>query len=181
LFEYFTDRAKRAIVASQDEALALGHDFIGTEHLLLGLAGTGDSTAGEVLKEHGVVLSRAREETVRLLEAAGIPATGGQPAKDALSSIGIDVGEIQRRADDTFGPGAFQFPRPAYTPLAKKALECTLREAQALGHEDIGTEHMLLGLLAEEEGAALKVLSALDVEVTALRPAVLARIAPRDP
>jgi ATP-dependent Clp protease ATP-binding subunit ClpC len=180
MFEYFTDRAKRAIVASQDEALALGHDFIGTEHLLLGLAGTGDATAGEVLKEHGVDLARAREETVRLLEAAGIPATGGQPAKDALSSIGIDVGEIQRRADDTFGPGAFQFPRPAYTPGAKKALELTLREAQALGQENIGTEHMLLGLLAEGEGVALKVLTALDVEVAALRPAVLARIAPRE-
>ncbi len=222
MFELFTDRARRVVVAAQDEALTLGHDFIGTQHMLLGLAATGDSLAAEVLSEHGVAASRARDETVRLLTAAGVPVTGGQAAKDALSSIGIDIEEIKRRADDTFGAGAFQYPRPAFTPRAKKALGMALGESRALGHDYIGPEHLLLGLLAEaekhraatqpatgqpptgpsaeageaaeadsgitsteadadadvpeREGAAVKVLTALAVDVPALRPAVLARI-----
>ncbi|WP_442813620.1 Clp protease N-terminal domain-containing protein [Streptomyces sp. NBC_01754] len=130
-----------------------------------------------MLREQGVELTRAREESVRILEAAGIVGTGGRTAKDALSSIGIDVEEIQRRADDTFGPGAFQYPRPAYTPDAKKALEHTLSEAQALGHESFGTEHILLGLLAAGEGRGLDVLAALGVDRAGLREAVLARLA----
>jgi ATP-dependent Clp protease ATP-binding subunit ClpC len=178
VFEFFTERAKRAVVASQDEAIALGHDFIGTEHILLGLAGTEDSTAWEVLTAQGVELNRTREETVRLLEAAGVPSSGGQPAKDALASIGIDVEEIKRQADSSFGPGAFQYPRPAYTPHAKQALEFTLREAKALGHERFGTEHILLGLLAAGEGRGLAVLAALGAAPADLRAAVLAKVAP---
>jgi ATP-dependent Clp protease ATP-binding subunit ClpA len=176
VFERFTELAKRAIVASQDAALSLGHDFIGTEHLLLGLVATA-GTAGEVLRQHGVELARARDKTTQLLEAAGVPATGGQAARDALSRIGIDVSAIERRADDTFGPGAFQFPRPAYTPRAKNALELTLREADGLGHEHIDTGDMLLGLLAQGESLALRVLAALDVDAAALRQSVLDRLA----
>jgi ATP-dependent Clp protease ATP-binding subunit ClpA len=178
VFERFTELAKRAVTASQDAALALGHDFIGTEHLLLGLTSTAGA-AGEVLREHGIELSRAREETVRQLEDAGVAATGGQEAKDALSSLGIDVAEIQRRADDTFGPGAFRFPRPAFTPRAKKVLELTFHEAQALGHRHIDTEHLLLGLLTEGEGVAIQVLTALEAETATLRQAVLARVSPQ--
>lgn len=174
MFDQFTELAKRAVVASQDAAISLDHDFIGTEHMLLGLACTA-GTAGEVLRDSGVDLSRAREETVRQLAATGIVA-GSQSAKDALSSIGIDVGEIQRRADTTFGPGAFQFPRPAYTSHAKQAMILTLQEAKELGTEHVDTEHLLLGILAEGEGLAIQVLTALDVDVAALRPAVLARI-----
>ncbi len=179
MFEYFTDRAKRAVVASQDEALAFRHDFIGTEHMLLGLAGTDESTAHEVLMEHAVDVSRARDETVRLWDEAGVAATGGQAAKEALSSIGIDVEEIRRQADSTFGPGAFQYPRPAYTPRAKKALELSVREARALGQEHIGTEHVLLGLLAEGGGRAIEVLGGLEVDIAVLRQAVLSRVAPK--
>jgi ATP-dependent Clp protease ATP-binding subunit ClpA len=178
MFERFTGLAKRAVAASQDAALSLGHDFIGTGHLLLGLTATA-GTAGEVLAEHGVELARAREETVRVLEEAGMTATGGRQAKDALSSIGIDVAEIQRRADETFGPGAFRFPRPAFTPRAKKVLELTLREALAVGDRHIDTGHLLLGLLAEGEGTGIGVLTALDVDTATLREAVLARIARR--
>jgi ATP-dependent Clp protease ATP-binding subunit ClpC len=176
VFDQFTELARRAIVASEAAALSLGHDFIGTGHLLLGLATTA-GTASEVLRQHGVELSRARDETVRQLTAAGIPATGGQPAKDALSLIGIDVSEIQRRADDTFGPGTFRFPRPAFSPRAKTALELTLREARELGHERIDTEDMLLGLLAEGEGTARHVLSALNVDPATLRQSLLDRSA----
>ena len=176
MFERFTELAKRAVTASEDAALSLGHDFIGTEHLLLGLTSTA-GTAGEMLREHGIDLSQAREETVRLLEEAGVAATGGQEAKNALSSIGIDVAEIQRRANDAFGTGAFRFPRPAFTPRAKKVLELTLREAQALGHQRVDTEHLLLGLLTEGEGVAIQVLTALGAETAALREAVLSRVA----
>ncbi|MFG3281673.1 Clp protease N-terminal domain-containing protein [Streptomyces sp. NPDC048111] len=179
MFEFFTDRAKRAIVASQDEAIALGHDFIGTEHLLLGLAATDDSTAWEALTAQGLALVPLRAETVRVLEAAGVPSTGGQPAKDALASIGIDVEEIKRQADSAFGPGAFQYPRPAYTPRAKKVLEATVREAAALGHERFGTGHMLLGLLAAGEGGrALEVLAALGTPPSTLRADLLPRLTP---
>jgi len=184
VFDRFTELARRAVVASQDAALALGHDFIGTEHLLLGLAATA-GTASEALRENGVGLTAAREATVRLLQAAGVPAVGGQAAKQALASIGIDVAEIQRRADAAFGPGTFQFPRPAYTPRAKKALELTVQEAAALGQQDHGQEHIpdidtghiLLGLLAEGEGVALQVLAELGVDLAALRQSVLARTA----
>ncbi|WP_420705471.1 Clp protease N-terminal domain-containing protein [Streptomyces sp. NRRL F-5126] len=117
---------------------------------------------------------------MRVLEAAGVAACGGRPAKEALSAIGIDVDEIQRRADAAFGLGAFQYPRPAYTPDAKKALEHTLREARALGRETFGTEHVLLGLLAAGEGRGLEVLAALGKDPAALREAVLARAAVKD-
>ncbi|WP_437113374.1 Clp protease N-terminal domain-containing protein [Streptomyces venezuelae] len=130
-----------------------------------------------MLREQGVELTRAREETVRILEAAGIVAAGGQPAKDALSSLGINVEEIQRRADTNFGPGAFQYPRPAYTPDAKKALEHTLSEARALDQERFGTEHILLGMLAAGEGRGPEVLAALEVDPNGLREAVLTRVA----
>jgi ATP-dependent Clp protease ATP-binding subunit ClpA len=181
VFDTFTNPAKRSITLSQDEAITLGHDFIGTEHMLLGLARVRQGMAGQLLSEHGVTPDRARNEAVRLLEAAGIPATGGRAAAEALATIGIDVDEIRRRADDTFGPGQFFFPRPAYTPRAKKALELTLREAQALDHDFIGTEHILLGLLADDEDAggnlAVRVLRAIDVDPSGLRAAVLAKVA----
>lgn len=176
MFDQFTELAKRAVVSSQDAAIALGHDFIGTEHLLLGLISTA-GTAGEVLRAQGVELGRARDETVLQLKAAGVPATGGQPAKDALSGLGIDLAEIQRRADETFGPGAFIFPRPAYTQHAKTALELTLREARALGQTQIDTEHMLLGLLAEGQGVGVSVLTTLGIDTAALRTAVVDRAA----
>ena len=178
MFDRFTELAKRAVVAAQDAALSMGHDFIGTGHLLLGLAQTA-GPAGEALREHGVDLRKAREKTAQALEEAGIAATGGQLAKDALASIGIDVSEIQRRADDTFGPGAFRFPRPPFTSRAKKTLELTLREATALGHQHIDTGHLLLGIIAEGDGVAVKVLNTLDVNTAALRETVLNHMAPQ--
>lgn len=181
MFEFFTDHGKQAVTASQDEAIALGHDFIGTEHLLLGLLTAEGGTAAGVLRGQNVDLARARQETVRVLDAAGIVATGGRPATDALSSIGIDVAEIQRQADTSFGPGAFRFPRPAYTPEARKALENTLSEAHALSRDRFGTEHILLGLLTVPEGHALQVLAAFQVDPTGLRETVLARAAQDGP
>lgn len=176
MFDLFTELARRAVVASQDAALALGHDFIGTEHQLIGMAGTA-GVASEVLRASGVELGALRDETVRQLTAAGVPATGGSAAKDALSAIGIDVAEIQRQADAAFGSGEFVYPRPAYNERAKKALELSVSEARELGHAEVDTEHLLLGLLSAGDGVAVEVLTALHVDISALRLAVLARVA----
>ncbi|MEV6052929.1 Clp protease N-terminal domain-containing protein [Streptomyces sp. NPDC052107] len=156
MYDHCSEPARQAVVAAQDAAPALKHDFIGTEHLPLGLAQTAVS-ASEVLRRHGVELGQARRTTERLPAEAGVAATGGQAAKDARASRGIDVAEIQRRADDTFGPGAFRFPRPAFTTRAKKGLEPAAREAHTRGHRVVDTELLLLGGLAQEEGVAVQV------------------------
>jgi ATP-dependent Clp protease ATP-binding subunit ClpC len=178
MFERFTDRAKQAVSLAQDEAITLGHDFIGTEHLLLGLARTSDGIARDVLGAHGVTPARARDETVRLLTEAGVDTSGGRPAVEALASIGIDVDEIRRRADEAFGPGKFRFPRPPFTPRAKRTLEYTLREAVGLGSATIGPEHLMLGVLHDDEGVGHRVLVALGADPAELRSAVLARVGP---
>src|SRR5262249_29400250 len=105
VFEKFTDRAKRVLVLAQDEAVQQGHDFIGTEHVLVGLAGVRDTVAGDVLHDKGVTTQALREEIARVLTAAGVQSVGPQAATEALAAIGIDVEEIRRRANETFGPG----------------------------------------------------------------------------
>lgn len=152
MFDIFTGPAKRVIIVAESEAVALGHDFIGPEHLLIGLAEVSEGLAGQVLAERGVTPGQVRGEAARLLAAAGFGGSG-PGAADALAAIGIDVQEIQRRADATFGPGQFQFPRPVFTPRAKTILEQSLAEARGLGHDYIGTEHVLLALLAENDDA----------------------------
>jgi len=175
IYDRLTELTKRSLVAARDVAASLGHDFIGTEHLLLGLAQTA-GTASEVLRAHGIELGQLRAETVHQLAADGAPAPQGQAAKDALSALGIDVAAIQRRADETFGPGAFQYPRPAYSLRAKQVLQVSLRQAVELGQQRIDTEHLLLGVLAESEGGGVRVLSALGADVEALRRSVLERM-----
>jgi ATP-dependent Clp protease ATP-binding subunit ClpA len=179
MFERFTNEAKHAVVLAQDEAVTLGHDFIGTEHVLIGLARTTDGGAGEVLGTLGVTARGARNETVRLLTEAGVPATGAAPATEALAAIGINVEEIRKKAEESFGPGKFHFPRPPFTPKAKKALETTLREAKALGHTHIDTEHLLMGIIEDEDSIAVKVLTELGVDQTELRTALIAKVTPQ--
>jgi ATP-dependent Clp protease ATP-binding subunit ClpA len=191
VFEKFTDPAKRVLVLAQDEAMAQGHDYIGTEHVLVGLADMPGTIAGSVLRDHGVTVQALRDEIAAMLVASGVQPVGAQGATEALAAIGIDVAEIRRRADETFGPGKFHFPRPPFTPRAKKALEHTLRQMAELHSDTIGPEHLLLGILAEAErpdgdrdggsgaaveGVGVKVLRNLGIDVDALRPAVLARI-----
>jgi ATP-dependent Clp protease ATP-binding subunit ClpC len=179
VFERFTNRAKRVITLAQDEAIADDHGFIGTEHVLLGLVKVPESVASALLTEIGITPDQATEETARVQAAAGIGGNADQTAKDALASIGIDVEQIRRRADETFGAGQFKYPRPPFSPRAKKVLELSMRESLALGHNYVGTEHLLLGLLAEGDGAAITVLTNLGVDVAGLRPVVLARMDPR--
>lgn len=177
MFEKFTNRAKQAVALAQAEAIELGHDFIGTEHLLLGLTRTTDGIARDVLGEYGVTATKARDETVRQLTEAGVDTSGGRPATEALAAIGIDVDAIRRRADETFGPGKFKFPRPPFTPKAKHTLELTLRSAVALGQEAIGPEHLMLGLLDEPEGVGYRVLVQLGADPGTLRSAIMTRVA----
>ena len=122
MFERFTDRARRVVTLAQREARQLGHDCIGTEHLLLGL----------------------------IDEGAGVATT-------ALTSMGINLDEMRQAVQDSIGRGAEPQPGSGhipFTPQAKKVLELSLREANQLGHNYIGTEHILLGLIREGGGAA---------------------------
>ena len=179
MFERFTNLAKRSLTYAQDEAITLRHDFIGTEHLLRGLVRVREGVAGELLHSYAITLERARAEALRVLEAAGVPATGGREATEALAAIGIDVDEIRRRADDTFGPGRFYFPRPGFTMRAKTVLELAVREAEALGHDAVGPGHLLLGMLTEGEGVGVQVITALGVDAATLRPVIISRLAAR--
>jgi ATP-dependent Clp protease ATP-binding subunit ClpA len=175
VYDRFTALAKRAIVGARDAATFLGHDFIGTEHLLIGLAQTA-GLASEAMRAHGIELTALRSETKRQLTARGVPATHGKAATHALSTLGIDVGEIRRRADAAFGPGSFQFPRPAFSLAAKQAVKASLEQARAVGHEEIDTEHLLLAVLAADGDPALQVLPSLGTDVAALRATVLSRL-----
>jgi ATP-dependent Clp protease ATP-binding subunit ClpC len=133
VFERFTEPARQVVVLAQDEARVLSHNYIGTEHLLLGLLREEEGLAAKVLDELGVTLEGMRDQVARII-GLGDEATSGQ------------------------------IP---FTPRAKKVLELALREALALGHNWIGTEHILLGLARENEGVAMRIL--LDRGVTAER------------
>jgi ribosomal protein S18 acetylase RimI-like enzyme len=148
VFERFTDRARRVIVLAQEESRLLNHNYIGTEHLLLGLVAEGEGVGG------------------RALEALDI----------SLSSVRVEIQEIIGRGQT---PPAGHIP---FTPRAKKVLELSLREALQLGHNYIGTEHLLLGLVREGEGVAAQVLGTLGVELDDVRMAVMTTLsAPQIP
>jgi ATP-dependent Clp protease ATP-binding subunit ClpC len=143
MFERFTDRARQTLVLAQQEALGLRHNFIGTEHILLGLLAEGTGVAALALTSLGVSLERARELVV-----------------------------------DTIGPspGMGEGGKPPFTPRAKKVLELSLREALGLGHNYIGTEHILLGVLAEGEGVGAQVLMKEGHALADVRAVVLSHL-----
>ena len=163
MFERFSKGARAAVVAAQAEARALGHERIEPEDLLLGVAVT-PGRAADVLARHG-----AGADALRAARRPPID-------PDALATIGIDLDEIRRRAEASFGPGALERGRAGrrghvpFTPEAKKALELALREALHLGDREIGAEHVLLGLL--REGSVVATLGAPAAELrAALTPA----------
>ncbi len=139
MFERFTDRARRVVVLAQEEARLLDHNYIGTEHLLLGMIHEGDGVAAMALLSLGVSLAGSRAEVLALIGHGDQPPQGNIP----------------------------------FTPRAKKVLELSLREALQLGHNYIGTEHILLGLLREGEGVASQILVKQGVGLEAARSAVL--------
>jgi ATP-dependent Clp protease ATP-binding subunit ClpC len=139
VFERFTDRARRTVVFAQEEARMLNHNYIGTEHILLGLLREDEGVAAKALTTLGVSLEAVRR----------------------------DVGEIVGRGSEV--------PRGhiPFTPRAKKVLELSLREALQLGHNYIGTEHILLGLIREGEGIAAEVLQKLGADLNRVRQTVV--------
>jgi ATP-dependent Clp protease ATP-binding subunit ClpC len=148
VFERFTERARQVVVLAQDEARSLKHDYIGTEHLLLGLLREEEGIAAGVLESLGVTLEEARAQVARI----------------------VGSGEAQ------FAGGQIPF-----TPRAKKVLELSLREALSLGHNWIGTEHVLLGLVRENEGVAARILLDFDADAEKLRNEVVRSLAGQTP
>lgn len=139
MFEKFTDRARRVVVLAQEEARMLNHNYIGTEHLLLGLIHEGDGVAAQ-----------------------------------AMESLNISLGAVREQVQEIIGKGQ-QAPSGhiPFTPRAKKVLELSLREALQLGHNYIGTEHILLGLIREGEGVAAQVLVKLGADLGRVRQQVI--------
>jgi ATP-dependent Clp protease ATP-binding subunit ClpA len=166
MFERFTKEARAVVLLAQDEATALEADRIGAEHLLLGLAGE-QGAAARVLEPLGLGHAALRAELER---------TGGLDA-DALASIGIDLDEVRRRVEESFGPGALgghRKGRRPFSPEAKKALELALREAIALGDNHIGSEHILLGVMRDPGEPVAGLLRRRDQTPEAVRAAVMA-------
>ena len=139
MFERFTDRARRVVVLAQEEARMLNHNYIGTEHILLGLIHEGEGVAAK-----------------------------------ALESLGISLEGVRAQVEEIIGQGQ-QAPSGhiPFTPRAKKVLELSLREALQLGHNYIGTEHILLGLIREGEGVAAQVLVKLGADLNRVRQSVI--------
>ena len=170
MFERFTDDAREVVVHAQAEARALGHDWIGTEHLLLGAAIARGPVAG-VLAGNGATPDALR---AAVREEIGSHTFDGE----ALATLGIDLDEIRRRVEATFGEGALERRRPGraghlpFTPRAKKSLELALREAIAAGDGFIGTEHVLLGVLRDEKALATIVLRRTGADPARVREAL---------
>jgi ATP-dependent Clp protease ATP-binding subunit ClpA len=173
MFERFTDDARAAVVAAQEEARALRHGWIGTEHLLLGVLVSGGDGA-QLLAGFGVDAAGVRDDILRII---GPGDEGIDP--DALATLGIDLDAVRERVERAFGPGALsnrgrcgrgavhgQIP---FTARAKKVLELTLREAIGLDAAEIRGEHLVLGFLREGDGVAAQILTARGVTHDAVR------------
>jgi len=139
VFERFTERARQVVVLAQEEARTLKHNYIGTEHILLGLLREEEGLAARVLESLDITVERVRAQVVRIV-GSGEEVTSGQ------------------------------IP---FTPRAKKVLELALREALSLGHNYIGTEHILLGLVRENEGVAARILLDFDADSEKIRNEVI--------
>jgi ATP-dependent Clp protease ATP-binding subunit ClpA len=172
MFERFTDEARLVVRLSQEEARRLRHPFIGTEHLLIALLEEGHGPAAQALKGHDVTAADLRR---RVMTAVG---PSDDLDSEALATLGIDLDEVRRVTEASFGPGALDSRKPMkdghipFSKRAKKVLELSLRESLRLGHKYIGTGHMLLGLLREGEGLAAQMLVGSGVDLGALRDEV---------
>lgn len=180
MFERFTGRARSVLARTQHEAMAMDHNFIGTEHILLALILERDGLAGRVLANAQVSYEAARAEVVTMI-GLGRAAAEGRDA-EALATIGIDLDAVTAAVEDAFGEGALDRRRltvarrgkaPPFVPRAKRVLELSLREAKSLGHSYIGTEHLLLAILELHEGVAFEVLDLLHPPAEDLRAAVI--------
>jgi ATP-dependent Clp protease ATP-binding subunit ClpA len=154
MFERFTEQARQILVLAQEEARSLGHDYLGTEHLLLGVTRADAGLAPRLLADEGVRRDELRREIARRIGIGGFD-------RDALATIGIDLDRVRAAVEATFGPGALDRKRCGsipFTPRAKRAFERALQEARALGSDYIASEHLLLAL-AQPGGIAADVLA----------------------
>ena len=140
MFDRFTDRAKKVMNLARQEAQRFNHEYLGTEHILLGLVQEGSGVAANVLRNMNIDLAKIRTEVEKLVKT---------------------------------GPSMVTMGQLPFTPRAKKVLELSMEEAGNLGHNYIGTEHLLLGLIKENEGIAAKVLTNLGVKLEDVREEVL--------
>jgi ATP-dependent Clp protease ATP-binding subunit ClpC len=135
MFQRFTDRARRVVVLAREEARGLGHDHVGTEHILLGIITEGQGVASKTLDE-----------------------------------LGISPDAVRQQVEERIGRGEHEPDgNIPFTPRAKRVLELSLREAQQLGHDYIGTEHILLGLIREGDGEAAQVLIGMGADLARAR------------
>ena len=147
MFERFTERARQVVVLAQDESRRLGHDYIGTEHILLGLLREEEGIAARVLETLDVTLEEVQADVIRVVGRGETPETGQIP----------------------------------FTPGGKKTLELALREAVALGHNYIGTEHVLLGLVRADEGVGAEILREHDADPERIRQAIIRKLSGSPP
>ena len=147
MFERFTERARQVVVLAQDEARALKHNYIGTEHILLGLLREEEGLAARVLESLDITVEEVRAQVARIVGQGDEVTTGQIP----------------------------------FTPRAKKVLELALREALSLGHNYIGTEHILLGLVRENEGVAARILLDFDADAEKIRDEIIRMLSGKPP
>ena len=140
MFDRFTDRAKKVMSFARQEAMKFNHEYIGTEHILLGLVQEGSGVAANVLKNMNIDLEKIRHEVEKIVKT---------------------------------GPSMVTMGQLPFTPRAKKVLELSMEEASQLSHNYIGTEHLLLGLIRENEGIAAQVMMNLGVKLEEVREEVL--------
>lgn len=160
MFERFTDRARRALTEAGQDAREMGHGFIGTEHVLLGLLHEGvGGVAAAALERLGFTYDDVATTVVEVVGGRPPEAPDHPSDAEVLATIGIDLDAVRASLESTFGAGVVD-PKPFFTPRAKKLLELSLREALAARHNYIGTEHLLLGATAEGEGVASQILAA---------------------
>jgi len=142
MYDKFTERARHVMLHAKEEARRFGHEYIGTEHILLGIAKEGTGVAAHVLKSLDVDLKKIRKEVEKMVQSGPSPAPSGRQ-------------------------------QPPFTPRAKKVLELSMEEARNIGHNYVGTEHLLLGLLRENDGIAAQVLLNMGLKLETVREEVL--------
>jgi ATP-dependent Clp protease ATP-binding subunit ClpC len=150
MFTRFTDKSRGSVEAAFEEARMLGHDSLGDEDLLLGILRTDEGIAVDALTSLGVTLEDARGESEAMLSGA-------------LASIGISFEQVRREAGEVFDMRVPDDRRIPFSPMAKKALVGARKQMRRLGDNHLGTEHVLLGILENEDGTAVRMLSRLGI------------------
>jgi ATP-dependent Clp protease ATP-binding subunit ClpA len=197
MFERFTVQARATVHGANDSSRELGHNYIGTEHLLLALLAPEAGIPHTVLSDAGLTVEQVKADIEACLSGSGVLSLGD---KAALEAIGIDLDAVRAKIEESFGPGALAPPPPPcrrrgvfrrrrsgagrptvgqyrpFTVRSKKVLELSLREALRLHHNYIGTEHMLLGLIREGDGLAAKIICDAGIDLDDLRRRTLSSI-----